>query len=334
MVYEWSGSAWVARAPAAGPTFDRDFGFWFDPARQACVAVGLASNQTAVETWEWDGASWTRLALTAELPFDFAEVAYNSATATAMAITLQSGTWELQGAAWRQVGPAFGPGVLDLSIAYEATSQAMVAGLGVSLADPNRYTLRWDGSTWQPLAIATSARAICGAGDFVFGASYTSSQLLRLYVPPSASSTPFASGCPGAFGSATMLFDSAPIIGSTQPQTGPVLGTTFTMSTLGVTPWVLAHSTVVLGFDRNTWGGLPLPLDLSALSLPGCMLHVSVDLLLPQAGYPHAVAVPIPNDLALSGVAFFVQPIVQDFAVSGPVTSLGDAYRCMIGAPR
>ncbi|HKB15478.1 MAG TPA: integrin alpha, partial [Planctomycetota bacterium] len=123
-------------------------------------------------------------------------------------------------------------------------------------------------------------------------------------VPPTG--TVLGSGCPGTGG----LVPRISISGGTPDSAG--------------NPGIRIHLTDarpsapalwIVGFSSTSWLGIPLPADLSILSMPGCFLHVSADVPIPtstnadgRASFPH----PTPPDPALSGLVLFDQWFVVD----------------------
>jgi hypothetical protein len=74
----------------------------------------------------------------------------------------------------------------------------------------------------------------------------------------------------------------------------------------------------IWGFNRNLWGNIPLPLDLTGLGAPKNFLNVSPDLMfvLPlkqiKGGYEGRVALPIPADKKFMGQSLFSQMAFLD----------------------
>ena len=76
---------------------------------------------------------------------------------------------------------------------------------------------------------------------------------------------------------------------------------------------------LALGFSKQVWGTIPLPLDLTALGATGCKLHVPLDISFAgitnsTGGFGKALA--MPNDPKLIGASFFTQYICVDKANS------------------
>lgn len=60
--WEWDGSAWTQRLPAAAPSPRESPALAFDPARGRVVLfggrTGAGASQQLGDTWEWDGSNW------------------------------------------------------------------------------------------------------------------------------------------------------------------------------------------------------------------------------------------------------------------------------------
>jgi hypothetical protein len=91
----------------------------------------------------------------------------------------------------------------------------------------------------------------------------------------------------------------------------------FTVSAASLRPNTAAL--LLLGRSEQSYAGVPLPLDLTAVGAPGCRLYT--DLLLvtvraADAGGAVAVSLTIPDDPALAGRNFFVQWTALDAAAN------------------
>ncbi len=152
--------------------------------------------------------------------------------------------------------------------------------------------------------------------------SSTSGSVRRIR-PTGATAVAFGQGCGGSFGTATM----APAAGSL-----PTLGSTFqtVVSNLPLPPAGL--SVGVMGFSKTTWGGIPLPLDLGVLGMPGCTAWAAPEGLavLPRVGTTATFTLPLPNGTGLIGQDFYLQTLVLDIGwnpFGGVVTN---AVECVI----
>ncbi len=157
-----------------------------------------------------------------------------------------------------------------------------------------------------------------GVTDFLIGAPYADStgiansgqvKVLSITgVGGSGASTPFGTGCPGSGG-------AFPVIGTTS---SPCIGNSnFGLSVsnaLGGTVAVL-----ITGFSASSYQGVPLPMNLAPLGVPGCFLLVSPDLLSGAgttgsgAGSGSATTgIPIPPIAGLLGASAYFQWYVVD----------------------
>jgi hypothetical protein len=87
----------------------------------------------------------------------------------------------------------------------------------------------------------------------------------------------------------------------------------------------------LFGSSNEMWAGLPLPLDLGLIGMPGCLLQVSIDVTIPlinQGGWA-SLPLSIPYDYRLLGAPFFVQAFVLEPNGTSVVSNPG---LCLIGA--
>ena len=59
--WEWDGTSWIERTPAASPTPRFGHAMAYDAARGRVVLFGgydFISGQVFADTWEWDGKNW------------------------------------------------------------------------------------------------------------------------------------------------------------------------------------------------------------------------------------------------------------------------------------
>lgn len=60
--WEWNGTTWTQRTPAASPAARFSHGMAIDPRRQRIVLYGgRAEGSNFADTWEWDGSTWVLL---------------------------------------------------------------------------------------------------------------------------------------------------------------------------------------------------------------------------------------------------------------------------------
>jgi len=117
----WDGSAW-RQVPVTGPPARAEAVSAYDPRRDRVVLFGGYTDEDGArqrlgDTWEWDGASWTRVASDGPAATNGAALAFDAARGK---IVLFGGgrpaggpspdTWEWDGRDWERVTSAVAPG--------------------------------------------------------------------------------------------------------------------------------------------------------------------------------------------------------------------------------
>jgi hypothetical protein len=146
--WEWDGTTWTERTPAASPPVSTSHAMAYDVARQRIVLFGGSSD-----TWEWDGTTWTQRTPASSPPGRIGHfLAYDAARQRVVLFggaygnSCLSDTWEWDGAAWTPRNPANSPreSCFDYNLAYDAARQRVVY---VGRSQTNN-TWEWDGTTW------------------------------------------------------------------------------------------------------------------------------------------------------------------------------------------
>lgn len=120
----------------------------YDAARQRVVWFD-GSNSTA-NTWEWDGATWTRrnAAISPAAPGIHA-MTYDAARERIVLLdSAAKATWEWDGVTWTQRSAAPAPSFNAIPqpfMTYDAARRRVVA---IGNGSASRETWEWDGSTW------------------------------------------------------------------------------------------------------------------------------------------------------------------------------------------
>ena len=135
---------------------------------------------------------------------------------------------------------------------------------------------------------------------------------------------PLGGGCAGTAG--------PPLLGPLG-KSKPWIGEVFELDLRPIPASALATPFVLIGASNEQWSGVPLPLELGLIGLPGCWLQVSIDVSLPLPNYGGWTTLPlaIPYDYRLLGVPFFVQGLVIDPGGIPPAI-VSNAGLCLLGA--
>ena len=154
-----------------------------------------------------------------------------------------------------------------------------------------------------------------------------SDELWELQLPVFARSETFGVGCAGSNGVPTLAIVNG---------TTPVIGTTVdflydnALNSLFFTPAVIS-----IGFDRDSYQGLPLPLPLAVLGLPGCTLYHSNDVNEAVAVPPGAAqatwSLPLPNVPGFLGQEFYFQGLHLELTQGPGWAALSNAVGVRIG---
>ncbi|MEM7204331.1 MAG: M28 family peptidase [Planctomycetota bacterium] len=132
---------------------------------------------------------------------------------------------------------------------------------------------------------------------------------------------PYGAGCPGTAG--TPVLDAA--AGAL-----PLVGESFVLELTSLPGAVSNLPFGILGASDISFGGIPLPLSLAPVGMPGCFLYASLDAVVPlvNAGGSATWTIPLPLLPSLIGGHFFTQGLVVDFGVNPAnliVANAGDA---------
>src|SRR5215471_16331837 len=124
---------WTLQAPATSPGTDIfDASMAYDAATGTDVLFGATTGP--VETWTWDGTTWTKQAPATGPPVRLsASMAYDAATGTVVLFgglihgTLLRDTWTWDGTTWTRQAPATRPPARYFaSMAYDAATGTVV----------------------------------------------------------------------------------------------------------------------------------------------------------------------------------------------------------------
>jgi hypothetical protein len=162
--WAWDGAGWRAVAPAGadGPRWRNFAAIAYDTDRDVLVVHGGLQGRGAglAETWEWDGAAWTRHPAPGPGSREGAKMAYDAArrltvlVGGATAAGPAADTWGWDGTTWRRLA-AGGPAArFPGPVVYDAARQAVVLYGGHTIDGPHALadTWEWRGDAWRSVS--------------------------------------------------------------------------------------------------------------------------------------------------------------------------------------
>jgi hypothetical protein len=181
----WNGTSWSQAHPSTGPTTPVPFGgsaMTYDEARRALVLITTGpSGHPELETWRWDGSTWTELhpAHSPSAPDGDPTMAYDPASRQIVLLAgtgpvggggvadfgpTETETWTWDGTDWTGHGAsAVPPAAGGQALAADpATGQLLRVGTGgyQDFAVTSAETWAWTGASWHELSPATLAPAM------------------------------------------------------------------------------------------------------------------------------------------------------------------------------
>jgi hypothetical protein len=322
----WDGVDWL-QLPG-GPSGRADHGLCFRSDAQRVVLHGGTTSSGAAnyETWEWDGASWSLRNATFPPHIGPCRLSWHERRQRTVLTTFGLNgieVWEWDGASWFSTNPPSRPqlGQAGLIATYDPVRETIhVVAAAPTWVSPMSLGAihEWDGGMWRSHAPEArlrgnrfAAAGVPGRGLVVANGSGRLTLTLEHDFP--AVVTSLGSACPA----------SSPAISANQPW----LGRTYTLR------YPCGPGTVCLfasGFSSTQWNGLPLPIDLAAIGLPGCNLRVAADvsdLRTPVAGAA-SLAIVLPASSALAGMRLFHQAA----ALTGGFTAVSQGIEIVTGS--
>ena len=345
--WEYDGVSWTQRLPATVPAGRFAHAMWYDTARGVTMMFGGQAQPSGAvlnDTWAWDGVDWTQLQPANSPPGLWSiEAAYDLARDRAVMFAGALGnppvrsqsTWEWDGAGWSQVTTQTTPQARwgNKATFHLARQRVVMTGGDVGGGANGDDAWEFDGYDWHRLNTPTGfpARnnhilAYDMARDALlqYGGFPTNYDTWELVETSAARWSAYGSGCPSSSGVAPTL--------DAQPGSAPVLGQPLVLELgdLPATPLVF----VAAGLSGSQSGGVPLPIDLSSLGMPGCAQFVG-DLGLLQAAPAVAGAatwsIAMPATPSLAGFGLYFQGLVPDAAANAFGLVLTNAGRGVIG---
>lgn len=281
--WEWDGTTWSLRTPATAPSPRAGHALAYDRARARIVLFGGNTGVANAETWTWDGTTWTQAAPTA---FPSARVHHAMAWDDARGVVVLFGgssspggqpdlrdVWEWDGTNWVDRTPSPVPATWPAARGYHALAfdpgrrRTYLFGGYTAASGRTRETREWDGTNWATISVPPSlstrmdhAMAFDARGRIVlFGGDdgVPNGETWQL-TPAVANGSGTGCGAP-------------PLTAAAPSGSRPVLGGVVQVNVTNVPPGQPAF--MALGSSNTAAGGIPLPLDLASLGMPGCWLY-------------------------------------------------------------
>lgn len=165
-VWEWDGEGWTEIVPPPPlPPAREKHALAYDRGRGKTVLFGgfdAGANYLA-DTWEWDGAVWTKMIPSGSIPaarlghalsYDDARgkvVLFGGSTGTAALNDM----WEWDGASWNELSFATSPAGRQMhGMAFDGVRGKLVLFGGLGFSTSIDDTWEWDGADWAQVALA------------------------------------------------------------------------------------------------------------------------------------------------------------------------------------
>ena len=283
----WNGSTWQQASPAHAPSARQEHAMAYDPYRRRVVLFGGAV-QTGLrnDVHEWNGTDWTEVL-----------TAVNNGV-----------TWAPRARSQHAMG-------------YDPVSDRIVVHSGqVEGGAVSADTWAWDGAAWVQLLAGSNApvyrkNAAMGRNAttqrlVAFGGSDGSARFndaSELVVPVLSRLREYGAACVGSAGP----LELRPVANAQA-----ALGTTLQMQMTGL---ALPFSAGVgfVGLSDQQVSGIPLPVDLGLVGIPGCSAYNSADIQFPlgvPSGSPLVTqwGLGIPNDGVFLGLEIYLQALALE----------------------
>ena len=333
--WTFSGGQWTYLPLAITPSPRSEHRMAFDSVRQLGILFGGkdASGAPLADQWLWNGTSFSVSTPATVPPARFSHgLAYDSFRLRTVlfggqdATALLSDVWEYDGLTWSRITPTsqtppqtvpYGPSArAGFGMAYDPRAERVFIIGGDTAAGCVGDAFSWDGADFTRHNPGTSPMPTSRHGTQLFynptsnqlnlfaggcGTTYNN-DLWSIDLPVFWRSSTFGVGCQGSNG-LTLALNVA------QGSTG-TLGHLLQCDLANV-PVFFSISYGQLGFNKDSFNGLPLPLDLGIVGLPGCTAMVAPDLSFPL-GLPNSSGTAvwnlnIPNQAFLLGMQVYLQ---------------------------
>ncbi len=308
-LWAWDGTAWSQKSVGVRPAGRYRHGFAFDSRRSVAVLYGgYDSNGARLDTWEWDGAAWS----------------------------IKSPTTTLGACIASSAQARFGFGM-----AYEPRAERVVlfGGNAPSINSYSNDLWSWDGQNWQQHSNTTGVPGGRGDTQMVYDptsrklmihaggtSSFAYEDLWEVQLPVFSRYREYGTACIGSRGPLELRV----VAGSL-----PILGQPFTTRLTGLSSGFAAGVGFV-GFSDQSINGIPLPIDLTPVGIPGCSAYHSAEIDMPiglPTGNPLSTTwnLNIPNDPVFLSVEIYLQALALEGFGFSRFATLSNGIAARIG---
>lgn len=341
--WEWDGASWTLAQSLTQPPFTwrYDFEVCYDPIRGVGVLFGGTNGGVHYsDTWEYDGTTVVQRIVGAPPARWGHAMAWDSDRSVVVMYggrgsSQYSDMWDWNGNFWQPTPNAAGPGIRTFhDLVYdEARSRLVLMG---NYSGSTSETWEWDAMAgWTLMSATQLARSnmkavydssrrrvvMFGGSNFALMTGPTATFGYGV-ASATASAASQGAGCPGPNGQTVLQAGGTPSMGAFMP---------VQLTNVPTGPINLAF--VWIGFDNQSWNGIPLPASLDPV-FPGCFAHMAPEI---GVGIGTTVTgtlswgVSVPFVPALDGSPFFLQGgvLVLGFNPGGVVFTNG--LSCTIG---
>jgi hypothetical protein len=364
--WTWNGTDWTLHATAINPGVRSGHCMAYDFLRGKVVLFGGRSGNALQgggahkrDTWEWDGSSWTQV-VTAQAPlyaaagtmcYDLARgrIVYTGGTDNGVS---DQKTWEYDGINWTDVSGTVGSAPWGAALAgigmtyaqmvydYARATCVLHGGGRPGVGGYRSETWEYDGASWCKVAVdpfPDDHYDTSGIAQWRYGFVMTYDNLRGVSVLHGGGNGPLNrvydetwefTGAVGSFttyGAGCLGSAGVPAIGSLGGAF-PQMGKTFTLEVANCPPTIAVGIASLAGYDPGV--------DLTGVGMPGCKLHVGLDVTTasPVVGGVAQWVLPIPtDDPSWYGLRVFWQWAVLDPGLNGLELSLSNAADTTVG---
>lgn len=158
--WEWIGGDWQRVTTTTAPSARRGHKIAFDAsASRAVLFGGWDGGSDNGETWEWNGATWTKSTGAGSTPRRYHGMEYDPRRGCLVLFggerlgTTFGDVWERRSSSWKRVTPlTVRPSARrGFAMAYSPITRSVLVHGGWNSTGLQGDTLRWDGSVWEPV---------------------------------------------------------------------------------------------------------------------------------------------------------------------------------------